>query len=147
MMRVLLLSFLMIFTAFAGLPARADKDSWKQSCQKAQGIFSILKQDSGELPVCFFGEAAVGAESFAQVREEGQKIQSLNAYKKGRTMSVRGGVCGAFDAELVTAKDAQGNLYNFCRFEDRSLMEETTLWLGPGASLSGTLDKALSKVN
>lgn len=147
MMRVLLLSLIMIFTGFAGTTARADKDSWKQSCQKAQGIFSVLKQGSGELPVCFFGEAVVGAESLSEAQDEGAKIQSLDAYKKGRTASVRGGVCGAFDAELVTANDGKGNVYNFCRFEDRSVMEETTLWLGPGASLSGSLDKALSRIN
>ncbi|WP_172798011.1 hypothetical protein [Bdellovibrio bacteriovorus] len=147
MMRVLLLSLMMIFTVFTGTTARADKDSWKQSCQKAQGIFSILKQESGELPVCFFGEAVVGAEALSAVQDEGVQTQSLDAYKKGRTASVRGGVCGAFNAELVTAKDAKGTTYNFCRFEDRSVMEETTLWLGPGASLSGSLDKALSRIN
>lgn len=144
MMRVLLLSFMMIFT---GMTARADKDSWKQSCQKAQGIFSVLKQGSADLPVCFFGEAIVGAETWSQLRDEGLKIQSLDAYKNRRTASIRGGVCGAFDAELVTAKDGKGNSYNFCRFDDRSLMEETTLWLGPGASISDSLDKALSKYN
>lgn len=146
-MRVLLLSFLMIFTSFAGLTARADKDSWKQSCQKAQGAFSVLKKGSEDLPVCFFGEAVVGAEAWAQTKDDGLKIQSFDAYQNRRTLSVRGGVCGAFNADLVTAKDGKGQVYNFCRFDDRSLMEETTLWLGPGASISGSLDKALSKIN
>lgn len=144
MMRVLLLSFMMILTVTA---ARADKDSWKQSCVKAQGVFSVLKKESQDLPVCFFGEAVVGAQTWAQIKTEGFKIQSLDAYKNRRTASVRGGVCGAFDAELVIAKDKKGIAYNFCRFEDQSLMEETTLWLGPGATISDSLDKALAKIN
>jgi hypothetical protein len=143
-MKLLLLSVMVIFTS---LSARADKDSWKQSCQKSHGIFSNLKQESEDFPVCFFGEAVVGAEAWANFKDTGNRVDSLKAYKNRRTASIRGGVCGAFDAELVTAKDGQGNSYNFCKFGDQSVMDETTLWLGPGASISDSLDKALTVKN
>lgn len=144
MMRVLLLSIMVISSAVV---ARADKGSWKQDCQKGHGTYSVLKQEAEEFPVCFFGEAVVGAESWSQLKQDGVKTESVKAYKERRTPSVRGGVCGAFDADLVVVKDGQGTSYNFCRFEDKSVMEETTLWLGPGASISDSFDKALSKIN
>lgn len=142
-MKVLLLSAVMIFAAAW---AQADTSSWKQACQKGQGLFSVLKDGSEEIPVCFFGEAIVGAKAWSQL-EAGVQAESLKAYKTRRNSSVRGGVCGAFDADLLVVKDSKGATYNFCRFEDSSVMEETTLWLGPGTAISDALDKALSKIN
>jgi putative hemolysin len=148
MMRVLSLNIMMIFAlgsalTFSGMAARADKDSWKLACQKSRGIFSTLKLEKEDFPVCFFGEAVVGASAVSELKESNTRVDSIKAYKNRRTASVRGGVCGAFDAELVTAKDGQGNSYNFCRFPDSSVMEETTLWLGPGATISDSMDRAL----
>lgn len=143
-MRVLLLSIMMIAV---GAFAKADSSLWKKSCLKGKGLFATLKDGKDELPVCFFGEAVVGAKSWSQLEEEGVNAEALKAYKNRRTAPVRGGVCGAFDAELLVVKDAKGTVYNFCRFEDNSVMEETTLWLGPGTAISDSLDKALSKIN
>lgn len=71
--------------------------------------------------------------------------EALQAYKGRNASSARGGVCGSFDAEVVQGKDSEGQTFNLCQFSDHSLIEETTLWMGPGSDDNQGLDKALSK--
>lgn len=143
MMRVLFLSFIMISMGAASFAA--NNNPWMRTCRIDQGQFWVLKSGSEELSMCFFGDSGVGAESFFLFKTNEGPTQAIQAYKNRNSSSARGGVCGAFDAELVQGKDTQGQTFNICRFEDNSLIEETTLWLGPGSGASESLDRALSK--
>ncbi|WII71080.1 hypothetical protein QJS83_11465 [Bdellovibrio sp. 22V] len=142
MMKVFLLSISMIIS---GSPlALANKNPWMRACRIDQGQFWVLKAASEELAMCFFEDAGVGAETFFLFKTKAGMQDSLKAYKDRNMSSPRGGVCGSFGAELIQGKDTEGQTFNICRFEDQSLIEETTLWLGPGAGGSESLDRALS---
>ncbi|WP_415061208.1 hypothetical protein [Bdellovibrio sp.] len=142
MMRVLLLSIAMIFLgASSGIAA---SNPWMRTCRIDLGQFWVLKAGSEELAMCFFGDAGVGAEAFFLFKTNSGVTEAIEAYKSRNSSSARGGVCGAFGAELVEGKDTNGQTFNVCRFTDQSLIEETTLWLGPGSAGHGGLDRALS---
>jgi len=144
MMRVLLLSLVLVL---AGTFSWASfKNPWMRACGIEQGQFWIVKSGSEELTMCYFGEAAIGAETLFLFKSHADNTDAVEAYKNRlSTASVKGGVCGAFGAELFEGKDNQGRSTNICRFSDQSLIEETTLWLGAGASVNEDLDLALSK--
>ncbi len=145
-MKVLLLSVVVIFGG--AFTQAATESPWGRICRNEQGQVSTLKAGSDELSVCFFGDAAIGAETlFLYKTKATNSTEALHAYKNRKTSSPRGGVCGAFDADLLQTKGANGENFNFCRFSDSSLIEETTLWLGPGSVSSESLDRALTKKN
>lgn len=139
-MRIL---FLFIIFALTHLSASAETNSWKKTCRSAKGSFVELKDGEETLPSCIFGESVVGAEALHLFKSDGVQSESIRAYKEGKNGTPRGGVCGAFEADLVTAKDRSGHAYNLCRFSDHSFMEETTLWLGPGSLSSEVMDESL----
>lgn len=144
MMRVLLLSLVLVLV---GTFSWANfKNPWMRACGLEQGQFWIVKSGSEELTMCFFDDAAIGAETLFLFKSHAAETEAVEAYKNRlSTTPVKGGVCGAFGAELFEGKDNQGRSTNICRFDDQSLIEETTLWLGAGASNNEALDRALSK--
>jgi len=141
-MRILFPAVLLFFAASV---SGAANNPWMRVCRIDEGQFQALKAGGEEVSVCFFGEAGIGAEAFFLFKTNSGSTEAVQAYKNRNSSSPRGGVCGAFDAEPVQAKDSQGQVYNLCRFSDQSLIEETTLWLGPGSAVSEGLDRALSK--
>lgn len=146
MMRVLLLSIgVVLATALTASFAQAE-NPWIRTCRVDQGQFWVLKAGTDDYSMCFFGDAGIGAESFFLFKTKSTtNSEALRTYKNRKTSSPRGGVCGAFDADLIEAKDSEGQTFNICRFSDLSLIEETTLWLGPGSVGNENLDRALSK--
>lgn len=141
-MRVLLLALSMMFasSAFA-----ANNNPWMRACRIEAGQFWVLKTESNsELVMCFFNNAAIGAEALFLFKSNQGVSKSIQAYKNRKSSGARGGVCGSFGATLVQGSDAEGQEFNICRFSDGSVIEETTLWLGPGAGGHGALDRALS---
>ncbi|KYG61253.1 hypothetical protein [Bdellovibrio bacteriovorus] len=142
MMKVFLLSITMIF---AGLTAQAANNPWMRTCRIDQGQFWTIKVGSDEQALCLFGDASIGAETFFLFKTNAGVGDAIDAYKHRKSSSPRGGVCGAFDAELIEGKDTSGRTFNICRFDDGSLIEETTLWLGAGSGSNEALDRALSK--
>ncbi|UXR63496.1 hypothetical protein EZJ49_10460 [Bdellovibrio bacteriovorus] len=144
MVRVLLLAGIMLI--FAGTATWAvASNPWIRTCRIEEGQFWVLKAGSEEYSMCFFGNAAVGAEALFMFKAKTGSTEAVQAYKNRNASSARGGVCGSFDAEVVQAKDSEGQTFNLCKFSDNSLMEETTLWMGPGSDDNQGLDKALSK--
>lgn len=142
MVRLLLLALTMFFSTsvFA-----ANNNPLMRTCRVEGGQFWILKTEAkSELVMCFFNNAAVGAEALFQFKSNQGVAKSIQAYKTRKGSAVRGGVCGSFAATLVQGQDSEGQEFNVCRFSDNSLIEETTLWLGPGAGGHGALDRALS---
>lgn len=149
-MRVLLLSVIIFFGSNQALGSlrlpvflwAPEQPQLSQPCRQAQGRFSILKGGEGEIPVCVLGEAVVSAKTLFLFKSKSQEAESIKAYKSRKMSAPRGGVCGAFDSELVQGQDASGVIYNLCRFEDNSFIEQTTLWMGPGSSVSRSFDEA-----
>lgn len=142
-MRVLLLSVMMMSSSVSVWAAAGNP--WLRVCRIDQGQFWVLNMGSrDDLAMCFFGNAAVGAESFFLFKTNSGMPQAIQSYKNRNSSSSRGGVCGSFGADLVTGKGSEGQTFNICRFPDQSLIEETTLWIGPGSIDSADLDKALS---
>ncbi len=88
----------------------------------------------------------MGAETLQKASEKNSP-EAVKAFQKGMRERVSGGVCGSFGAELLEAKDSKGNQYNLCRFPDGSVIEETTLWLGPDSLLGEKLGRILSRLN
>ncbi len=142
MVRVLLLALSMMFasSAFA-----ANNNPLMRACRIEAGQFWILKTEANaELVMCYFNNAGIGAFSLFQFKSNQGVSKAIQAYKTRKSSAARGGVCGSFGATLVQGSDTEGQTFNVCRFSDESLIEETTLWLGPGAGGHGALDRALS---
>lgn len=144
-MRVFLLSLIMMS---ATVSAWANfRNPWMRACGLESGQFWIVKSGAEELPMCYFGDAAIGAETLFLFKSHSGPTDAVEAYKNRKASGpTKGGVCGAFGADLFVGKDNQGRSANICRFEDQSLIEETTLWLGPGTDVNEELDQALSKM-
>lgn len=143
-MRVLLvLTFVMAL--FSGVPAaQATNNPLIRTCQIHGGTFWVLRDGDQDLALCFFGEAGIGAEALLKFKIS-ESSEAMEAYKKHSSSFSKGGVCGAFGADVLIGKDTEGHSYNVCRFEDQSLIEETTLWFGPGAPKNEGLDKTLKR--
>lgn len=142
MMRVLLLTVLI---AFSGSTAWSAESPARRVCRTEGGQFWILNPGPQEMVMCFFGQAAVGARAlFTFKTRSGREMKAIEAYRQHDPSSVRGGVCGSYEAEAVTGKDTTGQTFTICKFSDGSLMEGTTLWLGPDARENEQLNKALS---
>lgn len=140
-MRVLLISLVMIFSGTYSWAS--NNNPWMRTCRIDQGQFWVLKAGSSDLALCFFGNSGVGAEAFFLFKTNTSPVEALQVYKNRKSSSPRGGVCGSFGADLVEARDTEGQTFNICRFSDQSLIEETTLWMGPGSAENADLDKAL----
>ncbi len=118
----------------------------RNPCHPRKAELVELTQGENEINLCLFGEALVGAETLQKASEKNSP-DAVKAFQKGQRERVSGGVCGSFGAELVEAKDSKGNQYNLCRFPDGSVMEETTLWLGPDSLLGEKLGRILRRIS
>lgn len=133
---------IMGFILFVAMPLwAATNNPLAQTCSADDGKFWTVKGKK-EISLCFFKEAGIGAKTLFSFKENGEKTEALTAYQKGSTGAQRGGVCGSFSAELVEVSDSTGQVFNLCKFDDGSYIEETTLWLGSGHNEE--LDKVLS---
>jgi hypothetical protein len=143
MMRVLLLSIMMMGSGTSAWAA--NNNPWMRACRIDQGQFWVLNVGNhNDLALCFFGNSGVGAEALFLFKTNAGVPLAIQAYKNRNSSPTGGGVCGSFGADLVQGKDSEGQTFNICRFSDQSLIEETTLWMGPGSVDSADLDKALS---
>ncbi|UOF01969.1 hypothetical protein [Bdellovibrio reynosensis] len=140
-MRNLLLTFIILLGPFVVVAAN---NPLIRACRIENGQFWLLHAGDKDLALCFFDEAAVGADALFKFKTS-EPTQAIDAYKNRKSSFTKGGVCGAYDAEVFTAKDSEGHQYNVCVFEDQSMIEETSLWFGPGAAGNEGLDKALKK--
>lgn len=142
MMRVLLLTVLIAFSSSTAWSAESPA---RRVCRTEGGQFWILNVGPKEMVMCFFGQAAVGAHALYTFKtRSGHELEAIAAYRQHEPSALRGGVCGAYDAEAVTGKDTAGQTFTICKFSDGSLIEGTTLWLGPEAPENDGLNKALS---
>lgn len=141
-MKVLLLSIAMIFSSVGAWAANGNP--WARVCKVSEGTFWVLYGGEEHHSMCFFGSAAIGAEALFLFKTNSGTSQAIEAYKNRKNSSPRGGICGSFNSNLVQAQDSDGRTFNLCQFADKSLIEETTLWLGPGIGANESLDKALS---
>lgn len=127
-----------------GLPALA---AVRNLCQAQKAELKEVSKDEKEYSLCLFGEAMVGADTLSKAQEKKSIPEALVAFKKGQTTKLAGGVCGSFGASLLEAQDSTGTNYNLCEFSDGSLIEETTLWLGPDSIIGEKLNRILAKFN
>ncbi len=136
----------MLFIAVALLSssAFAIKNPLIRACSIEAGQFWVVKEKNQDYALCFFGDVAIGAEALFFFKSKSRMPESVLAYKNRTSSSARGGICGSYDAESLQGKDTKGEVFNLCVFSDGSLIEETTLWLGPGSPSTQALDKALS---
>lgn len=140
-MRLLLLSIMML----VGTSAWAlNKNPWMRTCRIDQGQFWVIQSEKEDLALCLFGNFGVGAESLFLFKTKAGIPQALQAYWSRNVSSNLGSVCSTYGAQLIRGIDTDGKTFNVCRFSDQSLIEETTLWFGPGTAGSEGLDKALS---
>lgn len=141
LMRNLLLTINILLVSGSAI---ATNNPLIRACRLENGQFWVLHSGDKDLALCFFDEAAVGAEALFKFKTS-ESTQAIDAYRNRKSSFTKGGVCGAFDAEVITAKDSEDHQYNVCVFADQSMIEETSLWFGPGAGGNEGLDKALKK--
>lgn len=141
MMRVLFSSLMLSF--FAITTQAAGSNPWLRTCRIDQGIFWVL-QGQEEYSMCFFDQAAVGAEAFFTFKTGSGDSLAIQAYRGQNQSSSTDQVCENAGAELVQGTDTQGQSFNLCKFTDGSLIEVGTLALGPGSAQTQKLDRALS---
>ncbi len=142
-MKGLLIASLISFLGSSVLAA--NNNPWMRVCRIELGQFQLVQADSTQYALCFFGNRALGAEALFMFKSNISEPQAVTAYKQRQVSYAKGGVCGAFGADLLEGVNpATGNSLNICRFPDNSLIEEATLWLGPGTTDSEAFDKALA---
>jgi len=135
-MRILLL----IAALVTASPAFAHQSPWQRVCRISQGIHLVLNvQDPvNELPLCFYGNSAVGSESLFNLKTGAGKSLALNAYERG------GSDCTPAGGVLVEGVlSPEGFTYTVCKFSDNSLIEEGTLVRGIHHPANQALDRAL----
>lgn len=134
---------IILFVTFGVFPAySAQAPTRAHVCKAEQGKVWVGSAE-GDVSMCFFDGAAIGTRTLYDLKTQKKKTEAILAYENGAGGAIRGGVCGSFAAEAVEVADTQGQSFHVCRFEDGSVIEETTLWLGSGNN--DLLDKALSK--
>lgn len=132
---------------FVGATAAAIENPWIRTCRVANGQFWVVTQGAIELPLCFFDSAGMGAEALFLFKTGTGSTAAVQSYQNRNFSSLSSDhICDSFNAELVQAQDSEGQKFRLCRFSDNSLIEETTLWLGPGAKANASLDQALETV-
>lgn len=130
----------LIAGAFVATVSWANTNPLMRVCRLEQGRFWTLQVPGDELPLCFFGKAAVGAESLLQLESQAGDSEAVKAYK-----SASGGDCSTLGAENLEGVDSNGVSFKVCRFADSSLIEENTLKAGFGHPSNQKLDQVLSK--
>lgn len=137
-----MMRFLLAMTIVVGasLPALAGQGAWQRVCRIAGGFQWVLNihEPHKELPLCVFGEAAVGSEAFFEHTVGGPERMALIAYKRGLSD------CSFAGGYLVEGIDSNMQSFTICKFADGSLIEEGTLLRGPGHPFNTSLDAALS---
>ena len=131
-----LLSSLMAGSSFA-----ANNNPLMRTCRLEQGLFWIVYSEGQELPLCFFGSAAIGAEALFGFKTGTGNYLSVRVYKENS-----GATCEQLGATTVSGQDSKKVSYEVCQFRDGSLIEKQTLLRGRGAAANSGLDQSLSSV-
>ncbi len=137
MMRVLLLT--LVIGLSAGAANAANNNPSMRACRIDQGIFWILNgAQNQEYVMCFFDNAAVGAEEFFEFKSNQGVSLALQAYRNGASS------CENAGATLVAGSSYHGQTVGICQFRDGSMIDAHTLSVGPGSAETAKLDLALS---
>lgn len=136
-MKILFLSSFLLLSSLAW----AQKNPLIRVCNQNQGEFRVLDPEHGELAVCYFGSAAIGALDLVENRQGHQK-KSVQAFL---TSTGNQSSCADFSAEEVSGSDSDGHEYNLCQFSDKSLIDQQTLFDGPDSSQNKRLTAILKK--
>ena len=116
--------------------AHAIENPWKRVCRQNSGVFWVLNvQTPNEIPLCVFGEAAIGAETYFN-HKMGQFTQAVEAYD-------RNAICRQYDGRQISGTDTDRKTWTICLMADGSFIELNTLNRGKNSSLNTLLNQAL----
>jgi hypothetical protein len=116
--------------------AMALESPWKRVCRENGGLFWVLNvQTPNEIPLCLFGDAAIGAESYFN-HKQGDDVIAVRAYLNSES-------CAQNDGRVISGVDTNHKTWSLCLFADNSLMEVDTLDNGPQDSRNSLLTNAL----
>jgi len=116
--------------------AFAAESPWKRVCRQNNGVFWVLNlQTPHELPLCVFGQAAIGAETYFN-HKQGALTQAVEAYNKEA-------VCRQYDGRQITGTDTNGKKWTVCLMADDSFIELNTIERGKTSSKNSKLNSAL----
>lgn len=124
---------------FASFSFAANNNPLMRTCRREQGLFWIVYATNQELPLCFFGEAAIGAEALHGYKHGGGVVMAVSVYKK--TM---GATCEQVGAVTIAGRDSKNAAFEVCQFNDGTLIEKSTLLRGQGAAANSALNRALN---
>lgn len=123
---------------FASFSFAANNNPLMRTCRRENGLFWIVYAPNQELPLCFFGDAAIGAEALHGYKFGGGTVLAVDAYKKST-----GATCEQAGAVTVAGQDSEKATFEVCQFSDGTLVEKNTLLRGPGSPANGDLNRAL----
>jgi len=116
--------------------ANANENPWKRVCRQNNGVFWVLNvQTPNEIPLCVFGEAAIGAETFFN-HKLGNETQAVEAYN-------RNAICRQYDGRRIQGTDTDRKTWTVCVMADGSYIELNTLDRGMNSPLNALLNQAL----
>ena len=124
---------------FANFSFAANSNPLMRTCRLEQGLFWIVYAPHQELPLCFFGEAAIGAEALHGYKHGGGAVLAVEAYKKST-----GATCEQVGAVTVVGQDSKKATFTVCQFSDGTLIEKNTLLRGPGSVVNQDLNRSLN---
>lgn len=124
---------------FASFSFAAHNNPLMRTCRREQGLFWIVYAPNQELPLCFLGDAAIGAEALHGYKHGAGTVMAVSVYKK--TM---GATCAQVGAVTIAGRDSENAAFEVCQFQDGSLIEKQTLLRGQGAAANSALNRALN---
>jgi hypothetical protein len=124
---------------FASFLFAANNNPLMRTCRREQGLFWIVYAPNQELPLCFFGEAAIGAEALNGYKNGGGDVMAVTVYKK--TISA---TCEQVGAVTIAGQDSKKANFEVCQFQDGTLIEKQTLLRGQGAAQNAALNRSLN---
>lgn len=104
-------------------------------CKEKGGTSVMLQSNQGELGFCEFDRGLIGQWTLLHNRQEQTEAARLFLQHPEIEVSVNGNpasiYCEKLNGKVEILKDQDGNEWGVCRFSDRSVIEEWTLFRGP----------------
>lgn len=154
-MKVLLLSFILIFVSASGFAFRGGSGTVGPGnpaaifCDQVGGEVKILRTPKWhEYSVCLLGEAIVETFTLYSHVYKPNSQMAINVYLEGSMHPAPNGeeYCLHVDGQVEVMRDSQGHSVRLCQFSDGSLIEAETLFRGPLSPKNQKLNEFLKSL-
>lgn len=139
-----ILSWILLLMTVTQLAGARVSNPMIRFCQAEAGQFWIVQSEWQEVPLCIFNSSAIGAEALLFYKSKQGVPLAIKAYFTSQKQdSNSSDVCSKFSAKKLEGVDSKAGFFSVCLFSDNSVIDERSLFLGPGHIETQLLDRAL----